>query len=109
MEQLINYLLQFGQLNQQQIELIRSKATVIELKKDEYFSEAGKTPRRVAFINEGILRVCYYNSSGEEITKYFIGENNFAVDINSFTQRIPSSDICKLLQTANWLSCQEKL
>ncbi len=103
MEQLINYLLQFGQLNQQQIELIRSKATVIELKKDEYFSEAGKTPRRVAFINEGILRVCYYNSSGEEITKYFIDENNFAVDINSFTQRIPSSEYlqavtdCKLI------------
>jgi CRP-like cAMP-binding protein len=103
MEKLINYLLQFGQLNQQQIELVKSKAQEVELKKEEYFSEAGKIPRRVAFVNEGILRVCYYNSNGDEITKYFIDENNFAVDINSFTQKIPSSEYvqavtdCKLI------------
>ncbi len=92
MEALINYLLRFGQLNAQQIELIKSKAQPTELKKDGYFSEAGKIPRRVAFIEEGILRVSYYNSAGEDITKYFIDENNFAVDINSYTQRIPSSE-----------------
>lgn len=42
MENLINYLLQFGQLNQQQIDLIKSNTKVIELKKDDYFSEAGE-------------------------------------------------------------------
>lgn len=36
--------------------------------------------------------MCYYNSKGDEITKYFIDENNFAVDINSFNQKIPSSE-----------------
>ena len=83
MENLINYLLQFGQLNQQQIDLISSKARVIELKKEDYFSEAGKISRQVAFVDSGILRVCYYNNEGEEITRYFIDENNFAVDLNS--------------------------
>ncbi len=103
MEKLINYLLQFGQLNQQQIELVKSKAQQAELKKEAYFSEAGKIPRRVAFINEGILRVCFYNSIGDEITKYFMDESNFAVDINSYTQKIPSSEYvqavtdCKLI------------
>ncbi len=103
MEKLINYLLQFGQLNQQQIELVRNKAQETELKKEAYFSEAGKIPRRVAFINEGILRVCFYNSSGNQITKYFMDENSFAVDINSYTQKIPSSEYvqavtdCKLI------------
>lgn len=103
MEKLINYLLQFGHLNHQQIELIKSKATEIELKREAYFSEAGKIPRRVAFVDEGILRVCYYNSNGDEITKYFIDENNFAVDLNSYTQRLPSSEYvqavtdCKLI------------
>ncbi len=82
----------FGELNQQQIDLIKRKSSMIALKKDEYFSEAGKIPKQVAFIIEGILRVCYYNSTGEEITKYFIDENNFAVDINSFNQKIPSSE-----------------
>ena len=103
MENLINYLLQFGQLNQQQIDLIKSKAKVVELKKEEYFSEAGKIARQVAFVDNGILRVCYYNNKGEEITRYFIDENNFAVDLNSFTYQIPSSEYvqavtdCKLL------------
>ena len=92
MENLINYLLQFGQLNQQQIDLIKSKAKLIELKKEDYFSEAGKTARQVAFVDNGILRVCYYNNKGEEITRYFIDENNFAVDLNSFTYQIPSSE-----------------
>jgi CRP-like cAMP-binding protein len=92
MDKLINYLLEFGQLNQQQIDMIKRKAQVLELKKGDYFSEAGKIPKQVAFIEEGILRVCYYNSEGDEITKYFVDENNFAVDINSFNQKIPSSE-----------------
>jgi CRP-like cAMP-binding protein len=92
MEELINYLLQFGQLNQQQIDLIKSKIKKIELRKDDYFSEAGKIAKQVAFITDGILRVCYYNNKGEEITRYFIDENNFVVDINSFSNQIPSSE-----------------
>ncbi len=52
MEVLINHLLQFGHLNQQQIDLIKSKATEAELKKDGYFSEAGKIPREVAYGHE---------------------------------------------------------
>ena len=92
MEALINYLLQFGQLNQQQIDLIKGKAKKVELKRDDYFSEAGKIANQVAFIVEGILKVSYYDKKGEEITKYFIDENNFAVDMNSLTNKIPSSE-----------------
>jgi CRP-like cAMP-binding protein len=103
MNALINYLLQFGQLNHQQIDLIKSKAKEVILKKENYFSEAGKIARQVAFVTDGILRVCYYNNKGEEITRYFIDENNFAVDLNSYTTQIPSAEYiqavtdCKLI------------
>ena len=103
MEALINYLLQFGHLNQQQIDLVISKAKATELKREKYFSQAGNIPREVAFLLEGIFRVCYYNSAGEEITKYFIDENHFVVDINNYIQNIPSSEYvqavtdCRLL------------
>ena len=103
MENLINYILQFGQLNEQQIELVKSKAIVVELKKDDYFSEAGKIAKRVAFIADGILRVCYYNNKGEEITRYFIDENNFAVDIGSFSTQIPSSEYIQAVTNCNLL------
>ena len=92
METLINYLLQFGHLNQQQIDLIKSKAVTKKIKKDTYYQEAGKIPREVIFLTEGILRICYYNNKGEDITKYFIDENHFVVDINSYNQGIPSSE-----------------
>jgi CRP-like cAMP-binding protein len=92
MEDLIRYLLEFGNLNQQQLDLISQKATEIELRKDEYFSEAGKIPRQVGYIMAGILRVCYYNNKGEEITKYFSEEKQFIVDINSFDSNAPSTE-----------------
>jgi CRP-like cAMP-binding protein len=91
MKALIEYILQFGNLNQQQIELISKKATELNLQKDEYFSEAGKISRQVGFIIEGITRLCYYNNTGEEITTYFIEENNLVVDFESFNNEISSS------------------
>jgi CRP-like cAMP-binding protein len=103
MQNLIDYLLQFGQLNQQQIELIKSKAKEVFLKKENYFSEAGKIAKQVAYIDEGILRLCYFDNKGEEITKYFMHENHFAVDLNSFTAQVPASEYiqavtdCKLI------------
>ncbi|MBW3466990.1 Crp/Fnr family transcriptional regulator [Arthrospiribacter ruber] len=91
MEALINYLLQFGNLNKQQIDFITSKSRELALRKEDYFSEAGKIAKQVGFILDGILRVCYYSNKGEDITKYFIDENNFVVDLDSFENKIPSS------------------
>ncbi|MDR6514533.1 Crp/Fnr family transcriptional regulator [Chryseobacterium camelliae] len=91
MKELFDFILTFGNLNQQQMDFIAEKATEICLPKDEYFSEAGKVARRIGFIYEGILRVCYYNNTGDEITKYFIDENNLVVDLESFDHEICSS------------------
>ncbi|WP_299183044.1 Crp/Fnr family transcriptional regulator [uncultured Chryseobacterium sp.] len=103
MEKLIEYILQFGNLNQQQIDFVKSKATELELKKDDYFSEAGKIPRQMGFVLEGIFRFCYYNNKGEEITNYFVDENNFVSDQQKFEAQVVASDYiqavtdCKLL------------
>jgi CRP-like cAMP-binding protein len=103
MKEFIDYILQFGTLNQHQIDLILTKATELEFNKDEYFSEAGKVSQQVGFVLDGIVRVCYYNNKGEEITKYFIEENNLVVDLESFDNEIPSTAYvqattdCKLL------------
>lgn len=91
MKELIAYLLQFGNLTKQQSAIICSKATDLQLCKDQYFSEAGKVARQVGFVLAGIVRVYYYNEKGEEITKYFIEENNLVVDLASFDSEIPSA------------------
>lgn len=103
MEEFINYLLQFGNLNKQQIDLITSKATEIELKKDEYYWEAGKTVKQIGFLTEGVLRVYYYNNKGEEITRYFIDENHLILSGNTIDEMYTPSEYlsaitdCKLV------------
>lgn len=104
MEEMINYLLQFGHLNNHQIDLIRSKAVFREIKKDEYYHEAGKIPREIIFLTEGIIRVCYYNNKGEEVTKYFIDENKFVADINSYNQRVPSTEYLQAVTDCKYYS-----
>lgn len=91
-DNLFNHLLQYGDLNSQQKKLIENNAELRTLGKGDFFSEAGKTSKEVAFIVNGILRVLYYNKDGEEITRYFIDEHNWAVDLNSYNLRIPSSE-----------------
>jgi len=90
MKEFIDYILQFGNLNQHQIDLISKKTTEVELQKDEYYLEAGNVSRRFGFIVEGIARVSYFNNKSEEITKYFVDENNILVDLESFDNQIPS-------------------
>lgn len=92
MEEMIQYILQFGMLNKQQIELIRSKGKLLEVKKEDYFSEAGKTPKQVGFIVEGVIRGCYYNNKGEEITRCFINENSLVCDYINFESNTTSSE-----------------
>jgi CRP-like cAMP-binding protein len=99
MKEFIEYILQFGNLNQQQIDLISKKGKVLELRKEEYFAEAGKVLNRVGFIVDGIIRICYYNNKGEEITKIFIEENHLLLNLNNApsTEYIQAATDCKLL------------
>lgn len=103
MKQLLDYIQKFDTLNEQQAQLVTSKAKYVELPKEAYFSEAGKVPRQVAFILSGVLRFCYYNNKGQEITHYFVGEGQFVTDFPRFEAQIISAEYiqtvtdCKLL------------
>ncbi|NDV41902.1 Crp/Fnr family transcriptional regulator [Flagellimonas sediminis] len=92
MKELLEYIFQFGNLNSQQINLIKNKVTQVELRKDAYFSEAGKIPNQVAFVVEGVFRGCYYNNKGEEITRCFIQENSIMCDYVNFEANAVSSE-----------------
>ena len=86
MEKFIEYILQFGNLNKQQIELIRSKASEVELNKDQLYWEAGKVVKQVGFLTDGVIRVFYYNNKGEDITRYFIDENHLILSGNTIDE-----------------------
>ncbi|WP_027378342.1 Crp/Fnr family transcriptional regulator [Chryseobacterium daeguense] len=108
MKELFDFILKFGNLNQQQMDFIASKVTEIHLAKEEYFSEAGKVAKQVGFVQDGILRVCYYNNQSEEITKYFIDENNLVVDMISFDNEICSSSYVQAVTDCTILAFSKK-
>lgn len=92
MEELFDYLLQFGPLNSQQLKLIASKATPLALPKDAYFLEAGQVPRQVGFLLEGVLRICYYNNKGDEITRNFIDEWHLTTKLGGLEEGLASTE-----------------
>jgi len=104
MKELIDYLLGFGNLDEAQCNLVRSKALEVKIKKGAYLSEAGKVSTQLAYVTEGVFRICYYDKSGNSYTRYFVYENRFIVDINSFLDELPATEYieaitdCKVLQ-----------
>lgn len=92
MNALTNYLLLFGDLNEQQISFIESKCVEHQIKKDEFYQEAGRTPKQFAFLSDGVFRVSYYNHKGDDVTKYFLDEDHFVVDLESYNQQKPSPE-----------------
>lgn len=103
MEEFVNYILQFGNLNKQQTDFIISKAKPLELHKEDYFVEAGKVPRLVGFLLEGVVRCCYYNNKGEEITHHFIDENNFVSDQQKFEAQMVASEYIQAVTNCKFL------
>lgn len=108
MNALIDYILEFGDLNKHQTDLVVSKARTLKLNKNEYFSEAGKTPKYVGFVLEGIFRFCYYNNKGEEITHYFIDENNFVADYARFEVQAVASEYVQAVTDSKLLVFSKK-
>jgi CRP-like cAMP-binding protein len=108
MEAFVNYILQFGSLNKQQLDLILGRAKTLDLQKEDYFSEAGKIPRYVGFLLEGVVRFCYYNNKGEEITHSFVEENNFVSDQQRFEVQIISSEYIQAVTDCKFLVFSKK-
>lgn len=103
MKDFIKYIQQFAPLNAQQIEIIESRGTEIELKKGGYFIEEGKVLKQVGFVLEGIFRIYYFNQNGEEITKIFIEENHLLYNLKNIPSKeyIQAITNCKLLVFSN--------
>jgi CRP-like cAMP-binding protein len=103
MKEFIDFLSDYGNLDQQQIDYVTNKATESVLLKNEHFWEAGKVSQYVGFTIEGVLRVYYYNNKGEDITSYFVEENHLITDWeNSDGSFIPVANLqaitdCKLI------------
>jgi len=84
-----NYLKQFPHYSEEMFEQLLPHLNKIELKANEYFLKEGKTCKKLAFIQNGIVRI-YYTHDGKEITKCFCRENNITCSYSSLITQTPS-------------------
>ena len=94
---IIDYSLNFRNVLQQHFGITESEWQKIEnyfqiqrLKRNEYFVRQGKVCRNMAFIGEGVMRYCTFREDGEDVTCYFLSENDFVGDPDSFFKQKPS-------------------
>lgn len=104
MNDLSDFLLEFGYLNPKELALIKSRAEEVFVAKQTKLASASQVTNELWFVKEGVTRVYYYTEKGEEITKYFIDERHFSSDANSFLYKIPMTSYvetvtdCKLIK-----------
>lgn len=106
MEKLKSALSFGGILSEGDIAIIATAFQQRELKPEEYFQELGKTANKIVFVENGVLRVFSTDEQGNEVTKYFVKENQFFADMISYYSARPATDViqaatpCKIF----WIS-----
>ena len=70
-------------------DIIKEYFDPFPVRKNEYVVQKGKVCRRISFIAEGVLRYCM-DQNGKDVTCFFISENCFAGDPDSFLAHKPS-------------------
>lgn len=80
-----------GILSRQDIDYVASHYRRRNLKAGEHFQEFHKIASEIAFVESGILRVYAADQNGNDITKYFIRENQFFVDLESYYTATPAT------------------
>lgn len=91
MERLISLFDRVDPLSSESKELLRNHLVWKSLKKGELYFEKDRVCSSLAFVVEGIFRVFEVNELGEEKIQYFVSEGHFIVDLESFHNKMPSS------------------
>ena len=81
-----------GILSKETIDQISILFKKNELKANEHFQQIGKVSNKIGFIENGIIRVYSSDKNDIEVTKYFVRESQYFVDMESYYTLLPSND-----------------
>ncbi|SJZ84869.1 cAMP-binding domain of CRP or a regulatory subunit of cAMP-dependent protein kinases [Chitinophaga eiseniae] len=81
-----------GILTPQDIRHFSAHFKAKQLKTGEHFQKDGEVAREIAFVENGILRLYGVTPEGDDVTKYFVRENQFIVDLESYYSARPSTE-----------------
>src|ERR1700761_742609 len=85
---LISFLKLFRDIPAGDEELIQAALEIRSYKEGEYLFRAGNVCREMYFVANGVLRIMMLNEQGNEITYFFLKENQFCTILNSFNNNV---------------------
>jgi len=85
---LISFLKLFGDIPAADEALITGALDCRSYKEGDYLFKAEKVCRELFFICEGVLRIVVINENGDEVTHFFLKENQFCSILNSFNNGV---------------------
>ncbi|NCT73729.1 MAG: Crp/Fnr family transcriptional regulator [Chitinophagaceae bacterium] len=91
-KQLTNYIANHIAVSDTELETILSYFKPLKLKKNELLLTHGQTSQRTFFVGNGCLRIFFINEDGQDATRYFAFENQFATALVSFITSEPSEE-----------------
>ncbi|EOR29667.1 MULTISPECIES: Crp/Fnr family transcriptional regulator [Elizabethkingia] len=83
-ELLVSYIKSKISVTEEELNTILSYFKSIQLKKNELLLAEGQVSQRSFFVTKGCLRIFFINEEGQEATRYFAFENQFASALMSF-------------------------
>lgn len=93
--------------NDEEWEAFTGFLKIKELKKNEFFAQAGKTCKEMGFIIKGAVRFCNV-VDGKEVTGYFCFENNFVTALKSYLKAEPCLYDIKTLEDSLFVNISQK-
>jgi len=89
MENIKNYINSINKLGLKSTNQLLEFFTQMQLKKEEYFIQAGEYAIEIGFLEKGIIRAFYLNSKGQEFNKHlFVGPSVIGSYVPLITKQI---------------------
>ncbi|MFT5823362.1 MAG: CRP-like cAMP-binding protein [Crocinitomix sp.] len=70
-----------------EMEIFTSLFSQVQLKKKDYFAEAGEFSSNLGFLSTGVMRAFFRNKSGNEYSKTFFTPSNFVAAYSAITTK----------------------
>ncbi|GEN70647.1 Crp/Fnr family transcriptional regulator [Chryseobacterium lathyri] len=97
-ELLASYIKSKISITEEELNIILSHFRPMKLKKNELLLANGQSSQRTFFVVKGCLRIFFINEEGQDSTRYFAFENQFATALVSFITSEPSDEFIQAVE-----------
>lgn len=81
---LIQHLNKYVSLSEENADLVLQYTEVKNYRAADFFIRSGEKCSKMAFLSKGVFRFYFFDINGNEVTSYFMKEDDFVTNITSF-------------------------